>query len=241
MSLWELCKGYKHIRAIDVEPWRVVEAQHVSSARDLVDTLEEHDLLEDLIEESKPIVEKVKNYLVFTPFRYPPLKYGSRFGQVFEPSLWYGSLELETAFAEVAWYQRLFQNSTEARLGYVETLLTAFNASISTQQGVDLTVAPFARHAEKISAKDTYEYSQPLGANMREASVEAFIFFSARGQDQAKNVAAFTPDVFCKHKNQYVYNQQTWVCTATRNLVEFTRMGIAGKNRFSFGGDYPQT
>lgn len=235
MNLWESCHGIKQIKAITAEPWRVVEAQYVLSARDLVDTTDEHDILEALLEESKPSVNKEKHYLVFTPFRYPPLKYGSRFGSAVEPSLWYGSLDLETAFAEVAFYQLQFQNSTDADLNYVDTLLTAFNASLSTQNGVDLTVEPFSQYVDYISSKNTYEYSQKLGVSMREADVHAFIFFSARMDHQHKNIAAFTPDVFCNNnKHQDVFNQQTWTCTANKHVVEFTRMGISGKSRFSF-------
>lgn len=236
MNLWELCKGIKQIKSITAEPWRVVEAQHVLSARDLVDTIDEHDILEALIEESKPLVNKEKHYLIFTPFRYPPLKYGSRFGSTIEQSLWYGSLDLETAFAEVAFYQLQFQNSTEADLNYVDTLLTAFNVSLSTKKGVDLTEGAFNQHVDYISSKNTYEHSQKLGSSMREAGVHAFIFFSARMMHaQHKNVAAFTPDVFCNNsKHQDIYNQQTWSCTASKHVVEFTRMGISGKSRFSF-------
>src|SRR3989338_8732342 len=114
MTLWSLCEGEKNIEPISVEPWRIVEAQHVLSSRDIVDSAYEHDILEALIEESKPKISTDKSYLIFTPFRYPPLKYCSRFGHVFEPSLWYGSLEVETAFAEVAYYRGLFLNSSEA-------------------------------------------------------------------------------------------------------------------------------
>ena len=236
MNLWTLCEGNKHIKPISAEPWRVVEAQHVLSSRDLVDTLDEHDILESLLEESKPPVNKVKNYLIFTPFRYPPLKYGSRFGSTFEPSLWYGSLDLETAFAEVAYYQLQFQNSTAADLDYVDILLTAFNTSLHTTQGIDLTSEPFNQYAEHITEKNTYDYTQLLGSAMRESGVAAFFFFSARVRSQSKNVAAFTSDVFCNKKSQYVFNQQTWACTANKSVVEFTRMGISGKSRFSFDG-----
>lgn len=234
MNLWTACEGSQYIKPITVQPWRVVEAQHILSSRDLVDTTDEHDILEALLEESKPSVNKAKHYLIFTPFRYPPLKYGSRFGRVFEPSLWYGSMELETAFAEVAYYQLQFQNSTDADLDYIDISLTAFNATISTEQGVDLTAAPFSQYAEHISSKNTYEYSQQLGTSMRESDVSAFIFFSARSQHSSKNVAAFTPDVFCSKKNQYVHDQQTWACIANKQVVEFTRMGISAKSRFSF-------
>ncbi|MCV6615090.1 MAG: RES family NAD+ phosphorylase [Cellvibrionaceae bacterium] len=37
-----------------------------------------------------------------TPFRYPPLAYGSRFGSTLERGIFYASQELATAFAESA-------------------------------------------------------------------------------------------------------------------------------------------
>lgn len=234
MNLWTACDGKRHFRGLEFEPWRVVEAQHILSSRDLVDSLVEHDILEALLEESKPSVNQSKDYLVFTPFRYPPLKYGSRFGAVFEPSLWYGSIDLETAFAEVAWYQLQFQNSTAADLGYVESMLTAFNTLLKTRVGVDLTQPPFDQYVDEISSRDSYEYSQSLGTSMRNAGVQAFVFYSARSNEQSRNIAAYTPDVFHRKNNQYVFNQQTWACMANRQLVEFTPVGVPGKSRLSF-------
>ena len=237
MNVWVLCDGVKHIKPLAVEPWRVVEAQHVLSTRDLVDTASEHDMLEALLETSKPFIHKDKNYLIFTPFRYPPLKHGSRFGRMFEPSLWYGSLQLETAFAEVAYYQMLFHKNTSAQLDYIEMALTAFNTSLKTQHGIDLTEAPFYPYTHNISDKHSHVTSQMLGSLMRESQVAAFIYFAARTQHPSKNVAAFTPEVFSKKHNQYVFHQQTWTCMASTHTVEFTRMDVSGKKRYSFTDD----
>lgn len=233
MTIWEACDGVKHIQPIAVQPWRVVEAQHVLSSRDLVNTPEEHDLLEELLEESKPVINKMDDYLIFTPFRYPPLKYGSRFGRNFEPSLWYGSQELKTAFAEVAYYRLMFLNDSEADLGYIELSLTAFNAAIKTSRGLNLTKLPFVEHRQNVSAKNTYQYSQELGSSMRSADVTAFIFYSAR-DDEGQNVAAFTPKAFVKIKNRATFNHQTWQCIADKSVVEFTRQEFVGKKRYSY-------
>ncbi|EHL28978.1 RES family NAD+ phosphorylase [Legionella drancourtii] len=238
MNVWELCEGRQYIKPLSVEPWRVVEAQHILSSRDLVDSREEHDLLEELLEQSKPAIEKEKNYLIFTPFRYPPLKYGSRFGRTFEPSLWYGSKELETAFTEVAYYRLKFLNDSQGDLGYLEISMTAFTAFLTTQKGLDLTETPFNQYIKHISDKNDYAYSQLLGSAMRQEQVEAFIYPSARTANKAKNIAAYTPAVFKMKNNQYVNNQQTWICLASKQVIEFTRMGILGKERFSFGETY---
>lgn len=238
MNIWDLCEGNQFIKKISAEPWRVVEAQHILSVRDLVDSREEHDLLEELIEESKPSIAKEKNYLIFTPFRYPPLKYGSRFGRIFEPSLWYGSLELETAFTEVAYYRLKFFSDSSADLGYVEITMTAFTVSLVFKVGVDLTEKPFNKYTDEITNKSNYEQSQLLGTSMRNELVEGFLYFSARTKEKSKNIAAFIPSVFQLKKNQYVNNQQNWKCFANKNLIEFTRIGILGKKQFSFSKQY---
>jgi hypothetical protein len=234
VNIWQACQGENYVTALDLQPWRIVEAQHVLSTRDLVDTAEEHDILESLLEDSKPAVDQVSEYLIFTPFRYPPLKYGSRFGCLFEPSLWYGAMEFKTALAEVAYYRRLFLKDTMAELGYVDVLLTAFQAWLKTPLGIDLRQSPFNQHRELICAKDSYDHSQTLGASMRAAQVEAFVFYSARTAEEGCNIAAFTPKVFHKKNARQTFHHQTWHCIANRERVEFTRTDFNGTDRYVY-------
>jgi hypothetical protein len=102
-NLWLTCQGEQHIKQLNMGIWRCIEDQGRSYTRKLVSTEEEHDILETLLDKkSKPRVkENLKNlhYLLSTPFRYPPLKYGSRFGAQHETSIFYGSLELFIVFA----------------------------------------------------------------------------------------------------------------------------------------------
>src|SRR3954470_4873943 len=131
-SIWMQCGGASNARALETEPWRVVEAQHQVSTRKLVESDEEQRLLEELIDAAKP-PERTRSrlhYLLFTPFRYPPLRHGSRFGTRHEPGIWYGSESLHTAFAEVAYYRLLFLEGTRARLEPLETTLTAFSVNV---------------------------------------------------------------------------------------------------------------
>ncbi|MFC3907537.1 RES family NAD+ phosphorylase [Legionella dresdenensis] len=234
MTIWEDCKGIEQITAISEKPWRVVEAQHISSSRDLVDDIEEHELLEQLLEDTKPDIDKQYNYLIFTPFRYPPLEYGSRFGQKHEKSLWYGSLDLPTAMAEVAYYRLKFFADTQADLGYIELPLTAFSVLLQTKKGIDLTTLPFNRFSDSISHKNSYLDSQTLGSDMRNAEIEAFIFFSARTSEMKKNIAAFTPNVFCKTNSGYINEQQNWRCHASKEAVEFSRQNLFCNEKMVF-------
>src|SRR4030067_303703 len=109
-GIWTLCGGRSNLRSVEGTPWRVVESQQRISTRQLVDSDAEHILLEDLIEGSKPEIPEAPalaglHFLLFSPFRYPPLPWGSRFGAKHEPSLWYGSDTLETALPAAAAYR----------------------------------------------------------------------------------------------------------------------------------------
>jgi len=234
MSIWTECEGTKFQKHLDLEPWRMVEAQHISSSRDLVDSREEHDLLENLLEHTKPKVNGNKHYLIFTPFRYPPLAYGSRFGSTLEPSLWYGALNLSTALAEVAFYRLKFFEDTSANLDYIELPMAAFNAYINTSKGIDLTEAPFHEYQDQISNKTSYLESQELGTKMRKAKIEAFVFTSARDRALGKNVAAFTPDIFYAKNKKFVDNLQNWRCIANKRVIEFTRDDILCRQNYEF-------
>lgn len=234
MNIWAECEGNTFQKSFDLEAWRMVEAQHISSSRDLVESREEHDLLEHLLEESKPPIMPNKHYLIYTPFRYPPLAYGSRFGNTLEPSLWYGSLELQTALAEVAFYRLKFFDDTEAHLGYIEIPMTAYKAYMQTERGIDLTELPFKRYEDQISNKTSYQHSQFLGSQMREAKIDAFIYTSARDNQCGKNVASFRPEVFKMKNKQYITTMQNWRCIANEHVIEFSRDEIGSRMRQKF-------
>src|SRR5882762_5938398 len=144
-SIWTECAVSSEIRSLSASPWRVVEAQHQVATRKLVDSDEEQAVLEDVLERYKPPLQAGErlHYLLSTPFRYPPLRNGSRFGTRRERGIWYGAETLRSAFAEVAYYRLLFLEGTRADLGLVETDLTVFQARVRTRRGLDLTRLPF--------------------------------------------------------------------------------------------------
>lgn len=76
-SLWETLDGKSYITNLQLQAWRIVEDQAKSSTRKLVTTIQEHDILEQALEDSKPKILSINSklhYLLFTPFRYPPLR-----------------------------------------------------------------------------------------------------------------------------------------------------------------------
>lgn len=220
-SIWTQCAGDSELRPLRLTPWRAVEAQHLNSTRKLVRSVEEQHLLEDLLEAAKPpaAAPPKLHYLLATPFRYPPLRHGSRFGARHEPSLWYGAESLGTVFAEVAYYRFVFLEGTSAELGTVSTALTAFRVSARSAKAVDLTLPPFDAHRGRIASPTRYDASQALGAAMRAAGVELFRYPSAR-DPEGVGVALFTPRAFGAAKPR---DEATWHCVATRERVELAR------------------
>lgn len=112
MDLWAACGLKDAIHPIRGEFWRIVESQEQVATARLVDNLAEQGLLEELLEGAKPAPRPGSerlDYLLMTPFRYPPLRHGSRFGRAYEPSLLYGALAPATALAECAYYRFVFR------------------------------------------------------------------------------------------------------------------------------------
>lgn len=232
-SIWTACAGGSELRPLAVEAWRVVEAQHQIATRRLVATDAEQQVLEELIERMKP-PEPTRgrlHYLLFTPFRYPPLRHGSRFGRRTERGIWYGSERLDTAFAEVAYYRLLFLEGTAADLGVVDTALTAFRIALKTDAGVDLTIAPFAAYDAELANPASYGASQPVGSAMRDTGVQAFRYRSARDTQGGTNIGAFDPHVFGRRQPR---DLQTWHCTATRARVEVLRRDYFRRSSLTF-------
>lgn len=224
-SIWTRCAGASNLRPLSGRPWRVVEAQHVVSTRRLVDSREEQILLEEWIDRAKPKAPsggrfRGLHYLLATPFRYPPLRHGSRFASRFERGLWYGSDTLATAFAETAYYRLLFLEGTTADLGAVSLELNAFRVQVATAAGIDLTGAPFARFNKALASPSSYRATQALGTAMRAAGVDAFRCPSARDPEQGGNWGLFTPQAFRSRRPTQL---TTWHSVAERSGVEFTR------------------
>ncbi|MBP8780706.1 MAG: RES domain-containing protein, partial [Alicycliphilus sp.] len=90
---WERFWLEPGIGAQSMLAWRGVEAQHVVSTMRLVDSAAEQDLLEQLLEASKPALpatRQPRHYLLLTPFRYRP-HHPSRFRPAHARGQWYGA------------------------------------------------------------------------------------------------------------------------------------------------------
>lgn len=227
-NIWTQCEGKFKIRPRRLTAWRLVEDQYQNQTRDLVDSLEEQELLETLLEAAKPpapALEKAKpfHFLLWTPFRYYPLRPGSRFGTRGEKGIWYWSLEPSVALTEMAFLRLRFLNDTNAPL-VLQTQFTVFPATIVSNYVIDLTQKPFLSCRNQISHRLTYRYSQLLGASMRKAYVECCLYFSVRCKDGI-NAAVFSLRALAQASlNESKF--QRWHCYGTKDKLEFHRSSL---------------
>ena len=196
-SIWTRCAGSSEVgRWRSRRPGRRVPAR--GSTRKLVDSAEEQDVLEALLDGVKPPAPRGRgfdglHYLLATPFRHPPLRYGSRFGTRAERGIWYGALEARTCFAEAAYYRLVFLAGTAAALTPLEVELSLFEVDVAAERGVDLRAEAFAPARRALASPTRYDATQALGAAMRGEGVQAFLYVSARDAQAGTNVGLFDP------------------------------------------------
>jgi len=223
MDIWQHCQGPAQIKPLRGRLVRLVESQAQVATLQLVDTLAEQALLEELLETSKPPLPQSAeplHYLLKTPFRYPPLRWGSRFGGVHEPSLFYGALRLDTAMAEAAYYRFLLWDGMRVAppSGRILSEHCTFEARYQVERGVQLQHPPFTQYQAELCHTSRYQACQVMGTAMREAGVEAFEYRSARCPLQGNNVALFVPAALAEKRPR---NLMSWLCETTGEYVAF--------------------
>ena len=210
--IWEACNGPNHLKSLKVEGFRIstpANSMHLSYSA------ESHDLLEMMLEGNKPPIE-IGDYLIDSPFRYPPLLNSSRFGTRNERGVFYGSKDILCCMAEVS--KNMFQFASDPKTPLPPFKVpehVSFEFSLKTVRGVDLSKLPFDCYKKQLTSRASYADTQPLGQDMRAADVEACLFRSARYDGQ--NIAAFKPDIL-KRKPKTIWS---WSCFVTTELVNF--------------------
>ena len=200
--------------------WRVVEDQSEIATMELVETLDEQMRLEELLDATKPSYPETApdDYLLATPFRYPPLNWGSRFGARHEMSIFYGSLLQETAAAELAYYRFVFLEGVEEAFPNpaIRASYDLFSARFKCEPGLDLTKEPFTAYADTLQHKANYQPTQTLGRELRAAEIQGITYQSARCPKAGLNVAIFEPAGLVSRKPVQMLK---CYCEATRSRV----------------------
>lgn len=203
----------------------------------IVDSLEEQELIEALIEEAKPPVPpecRHLHYLLSTPFRYgSAYPEGSRFRRAgFTAGVFYAAERIGTAIAELAFHRLLFfAESPETPWPSNPAEHTAFAAEYGTGRAIDLTATPFASAAAAWMHPTDYGPCQAMADTARAAAVDAIRYTSVRDTGRGANLAILACRVFVRPAPVAF---QTWrlrfhdggvlaVCESPRTRLSFAR------------------
>lgn len=209
-------------RAARRDLWRGVEAQHRVATMRLVDDLQEQQLLEQILEESKPPLapgSAGQHFLVATPFRYAS-PFPSRFRRAGEPGVWYGSDEVQTVCAELAyWRWKFLTDSDGLRAAALVTEHTFFQARFKGLE-LDLTAPPLNALRDQWRDAGDYGACHRLTDKVRSSTpaIAAIRYESAR-REHGSCAAVFTPAALTITAS---HRQQRWTCKTTAKLVLFT-------------------
>ncbi len=191
--------------------WRMVEHQERAATRAITGSAAEQDRLEALLEAHKPPWlpgSEGVHWLLRTPFRYPPLRFGSRFGTATEPGVLYGAERRETAMTEAATYLWLFRAAPETT-GPLETLSggrTALRFTARSVHCADLARPTLEHHFPRLRDPASWDFTQRVGTALRERGAGLIRYRSARDPDGI-NAAVIAPAAVAGNRRPH---QEHW-------------------------------
>lgn len=212
-------EAFQHTGSI----WRLVEAQHFASTMKLVDDPDEHELLEQLLDDSKPpMPDAVRNlhYLLATPFRYPTRMGGTRFRAAIDPGVFYGAISIRTACAELGYWRWKFLDDAEDLTRIEPVSHTAFETEISAP-AIDLRKNPFSQYEALWMDRTDYRGTQNMARLVRDAELQAILYQSVRDKNDGVCVALLDPAGFAAKEPKST--TQTWNLAVTREKVYWRR------------------
>lgn len=217
--------------AYNQDVYRMVETQEGAATTTLVDDLDEQFLLEQLLDEVKPPYRKETeqlHYLISTPFRYPPLLHGSRFGDTLSPSYFYASENIDTVLAESAYYRFVFLD--DMVVPYLKPLSSGhmtFSVNVKTSNMCDLTRIEDKSLLESITSPFDYRLTQQFGfAIINKHDCDVVRFLSARVK-YGVNIAVSTPNVIL---SKAPTNNVDWLCMTTPDKISFSTPRVFPKS-----------
>ncbi|MBX9944183.1 MAG: RES family NAD+ phosphorylase [Reyranella sp.] len=225
--------------------WRLVEAQHRVSTLKLVDSVDEQEMLEELVQTSKPPLPpecRHLHYLLSTPFRYGAVyPTGSRFRRAgLTEGVFYASETPETAVAEVAFYRLLFYAESPGTPWPANAAeYTAFAAAYATERAIDLTSGRYARGRPRWMHLTDYAPCQAFAETARTAGIEVIRYMSVRDPRHGMNLALLACRAFARAKPTRL---QTWhirlseagvhaICEAPGFRITYDRRAFAADPR----------
>lgn len=222
----------KHCAKLVMSAFRLVETQHIAATMQLVDSAAEQDMLEQMLEGSKPPMPKSGmgvHYLLAAPFRYSP-QTGSRFRAVSDLGIWYGADDQFSACSEIAyWRQRFLLDSAGLVKTTIATELSMYEASVDGFS-IDLLAPPWNQAEGDWKHPSDYSQTQQLGRAVRNSTKVRWIRYASVRAHGHLCAAVFDPKILSMKTQDGRYEQ--WHCHTSKDRVTMSN----GSTRFDFEG-----
>ena len=229
-SLWDPAWIQEHVLTLTTRSFRMVETQHIAATMRLVDSADEQDLLEQMLESNKPPLPAQAlgiHYLLAAPFRYVP-QTGSRFRGVNTPGIWYGADDRFCACAEIAyWRQRFLLDSVGLVKQQLSTKHSMYEAVVNGR-AIDLQSSPWNQAQIHWQHPSDYTETQKLGQLVRDSGHVAWVRYGSVQAPGHTCAAVFDPVALSMHSADLQFEQ--WHCHTTSDKVIFSN----GRERFDF-------
>ena len=216
--------------------WRAVEAMHRVATMVLVDTLDEQGALERELEKSKPPISDQLthlHWLLFTPFRYPPLPTGSRFRGAGDPGVFYGAESQRTACAELGYWRWRFLMDCPGLACIDPMPQTVFQVE-ATGATVDLREPKWALRQADWMHSTNYAPCQELADRARQARIQVIRYASVRDRAGGACAAILDPAAFSKHAPVAL---EGWMLSVSSERVFWKSDSVFDDKSFDFRTD----
>jgi hypothetical protein len=233
-STWTPRAVASESKTCELTLWRAVEAQHVVATRALVDSLAEQEVLESVLEASKPRVPSECagfDYLLYTPFRYPPPSRGSRFRSYDDPGVWYGAEAVRTSCAELGYWRWRFIMDSHGLTRLDGVAHTVFQA-VARGKAADLRKEPFVRDAGLWGNPGDYGACHTLARVARAAETQIIRYASVRDPKHGGCGAVLDCRAFSGTGG--VRQRQSWFLTVDRQRASWVRSGSRNAATYEF-------
>lgn len=207
--------------------YRLIAKDASNSTAKVTDTIEEIELLEILVRNSRAerdIVEYGKfNPLLIRPFFSTPFQGGSRFGSEKSFGVFYCAKSIETVAAERGYYLHKFSSdsSTLTRIqGAPHSLITV---DVMTQV-VDVRMPPFKKNPDIFLDKNNYSATQQFADIVRLTQVNGIVYTSVRNPKPSLCLALLSPLAF--KKRLPLSMDENWIAVATEKSVRWINNSV---------------
>lgn len=199
--------------------YRVALHQEQEATWSLVNSPEEQNQLEAILEIIKPPVPtSEKHYLIVSPFRYPPLVYGSRFGAPDIPSYFYASESAKTALSEAAHYRFALLDDTEPYDQPIKSRHVLFSVDVTSDACLDLTKTVYTDYQKRLRHPNDYSLTQAIGKQALANGTDVLRFCSARHYEGINAAIADIAAIVSVEPN----TSEEYFCVTTQQTVSYS-------------------